>query len=80
MRVSRFIFVVNKNDSDMKLKKGNSNLEAQQIIETINQITTASAIAALTIAKHTNINKTNAMFVGVGASLLVTGLIKCLED
>ena len=80
MRVSRFIFVVNKNDNDMKLKKGNSNLEAQQIIETINQITTASAIAALTIAKHTNINKTNAMFVGVGASLLVTGLIKCLED
>jgi hypothetical protein len=80
MRVSRLIFVVNKNDSDMKLKKGNSNLEAQQIIETINQITTASAIAALTIAKHTNINKTNAMFVGVGASLLVTGLIKCLED
>jgi hypothetical protein len=80
MRVSRFIFVLNKNDSDMKLKKGNSNLEAQQIIETINQITTASAIAALTIAKHTNINKTNAMFVGVGASLLVTGLIKCLED
>jgi hypothetical protein len=80
MRVSRFIFVVNKNDSDMNLKKGNSNLEAQQIIETINQITTASAIAALTIAKHTNINKTNAMFVGVGASLLVTGLIKCLED
>jgi hypothetical protein len=80
MRVSRLIFVVNKNDSDMKLKKGNSNLEAQQIIETINQITTVSAIAALTIAKHTNINKTNAMFVGVGASLLVTGLIKCLED
>ena len=80
MRVSRFIFVLNKNDSDMNLKKGNSNLEAQQIIETINQITTASAIAALTIAKHTNINKTNAMFVGVGASLLVTGLIKCLED
>jgi hypothetical protein len=80
MRVSRFIFVLNKNDNDMKLKKGNSNLEAQQIIETINQITTASAIAALTIAKHTNINKTNAMFVGVGASLLVTGLIKCLED
>ena len=80
MRVSRFIFVVNKNDSDMKLKKGNSNLEAQQIIETINQISSASAIAALTIAKHTNINKTNAMFVGVGASLLVTGLIKCLED
>lgn len=64
----------------MKLKKGNSNLEAQQIIETINQISSASAIAALTIAKHTNINKTNAMFVGVGASLLVTGLIKCLED
>ncbi len=80
MRVSRFIFVLNKNDSDMKLKKGNSNLEAQQIIETINQISSASAIAALTIAKHTNINKTNAMFVGVGASLLVTGLIKCLED
>ena len=80
MRVSEFIFVVNKNDNDMKLKKGNSNLEAQQIIETINQISSASAIAALTVAKHTNINKTNAMFVGVGASLLVTGLIKCLED
>ncbi len=80
MRVSEFIFVLNKNDNDMKLKKGNSNLEAQQIIETINQISSASAIAALTVAKHTNINKTNAMFVGVGASLLVTGLIKCLED
>ena len=78
MRLLGFIFVGNKND--MKLKKANSNLEAQQIIETINQISASSAITALTIAKHTNINKANAMFVGVGASLLVTGLIKCLQD
>ena len=80
MRLWDYIFVGNKNENDMKLKKSNSNLEAQQIIETINQISASSAIAALTIAKHTNINKANAMFVGVGASLLVTGLIKCLQD
>ena len=80
MRLSGCIFVGNKNENDMKLENANSNLEAQQIIETINQISASSAIAALTIAKHTNINKANAMFVGVGASLLITGLIKCLQE
>ncbi len=64
----------------MKLKTRMSELNEQQIFEAINQISTASAVASLTIAKHTNMNKANAMLIGVGASLLVAGLIKYLEE
>jgi hypothetical protein len=64
----------------MKLKTRMSELNEQQIFEAINQISTASAVASLTIAKHTNMNKANAMLIGVGSSLLVAGLIKYLEE
>lgn len=64
----------------MKLKTSIAELDEQQIFEAINQISTTSAMASLMIAKHTNMNKTNAMLIGVGASLLVTGLIKYLEE
>jgi hypothetical protein len=64
----------------MKLKTSNAELDEQQIFEAINQISTTSAMASLMIAKHTNMNKTNAMLIGVGASLLVTGLVKYLEE
>jgi len=64
----------------MKLKTRSTELNEQQIFEAINQISTASAVASLTIAKHTNMNKANAMLIGVGASLLVSGLIKYLEE
>lgn len=64
----------------MKLKTTMTELNEQQIFEAINQISTASALASLTIAKHTNVNKANAMLIGVGASLLITGLVKALED
>jgi hypothetical protein len=57
-----------------------TELNEQQIFEAINQISTASAVASLTIAKHTNMNKANAMLIGVGSSLLVAGLIKYLEE
>ena len=60
----------------MKLKTRMSELNEQQIFEAINQISTASAVASLTIAKHTNMNKANAMLIGVGASLLITGIVK----
>ncbi|SEA67897.1 hypothetical protein [Bizionia paragorgiae] len=64
----------------MKLKTRMTELNEQQIFEAINQISTASAVASLTIAKHTNMNKANAMLIGVGSSLLVAGLIKYLEE
>lgn len=64
----------------MKLKTSIAELDEQQIFEAINQISTTSAMASLMIAKHTNMNKTNAMLIGVGASLLVTGLVKYLEE
>lgn len=64
----------------MKLKTRSTELNEQQIFEAINQISTASAVASLTIAKHTNMNKANAMLIGVGASLLVAGLVNYLED
>ena len=64
----------------MKLKSRFMELDEQQIFEAINQISTTSAIASLIIAKHTNMNKANAMLIGVGASLLVTGLVKYLEE
>jgi hypothetical protein len=64
----------------MKLKARTTELNEEQIFETINQISTTSAIASLTMAKHLNMNKTNAMLIGVGASLLITGLIKYLEE
>ena len=64
----------------MKLKTSIAELDEQQIFEAINQISTTSAMASLVIAKHTNMNKTNAMLIGVGASLLVTGLVKYLEE
>lgn len=64
----------------MKLKTSITELDEQQIFEAINQISTTSAMASLMIAKHTNMNKTNAMLIGVGASLLVTGLVKYLEE
>lgn len=64
----------------MKLKTRSTELNEQQIFEAINQISTASAVASLTIAKHTNMNKANAMLIGVGSSLLVAGLIKYLEE
>ena len=64
----------------MKLKTSVTELNEQQIFEAINQISTTSAMASLAIAKHTNMNKTNAMLIGVGASLLVTGLVKYLEE
>ncbi|MFD1014781.1 hypothetical protein [Winogradskyella rapida] len=64
----------------MTLKTKGTELHEQQILEAINEISTTSAMASLVIAKHTNINKTNAVLIGVGASLLVTGLVKALED
>jgi len=64
----------------MKLKTSVTELNEQQIFEAINQISKTSAMASLVIAKQTNINKTNAMLIGVGASLLVTGLVKYLEE
>ncbi len=64
----------------MKLKTRSTELNEQQIFEAINQISTASAVASLTIAKHTNMNKANAMLIGVGASLLVAGLVNYLEE
>lgn len=64
----------------MKLKTRVSELNEQQIFEAINQISTASAVASLTIAKHTNMNKANAILIGVGSSLFVAGLIKYLEE
>lgn len=64
----------------MKLKRRMSELNEQQIFESINQISTASAVASLTIAKHTNMNKANAMLIGIGAPLLITGVIKYLEE
>jgi|AntRauMFilla1563_2_1112583.scaffolds.fasta_scaffold28206_3 hypothetical protein len=64
----------------MKLKTRMTELNEQQIFEAINQISTASAVASLTIAKHTNMNKANAMLIGVGASLLVAGLVNYLEE
>jgi len=64
----------------MKPKTRITELGEQQIFEAINQISTTSAMASLMIAKHANMNKTNAMLIGVGASLLVTGLVKYLEE
>ncbi len=63
----------------MKLKTSIAELDEQQIFEAINQISITSATASLMIAKHTNMNKTNTMLIGVGASLLVTGLAEYLE-
>lgn len=64
----------------MKLKIRSTELNEQQIFEAVNQISTASAVASLAIAKHTNMNKASAMLIGVGASLLITGVIKYLEE
>lgn len=64
----------------MKLKTRITELNEQQIFEAINQISTASAMASLVVAKHANMNKTNAMLIGVGSSLLITGLVKYLEE
>ena len=64
----------------MKFATTTTELNEKQLFETINQIATSIAIAALTIAKHTNMNKANAMLIGLGASLLITGLVKYLEE
>ncbi|OMP32287.1 hypothetical protein [Mangrovimonas sp. DI 80] len=52
----------------------------QNTLQSINEIVSASAMASLAIAKHTNSDKNTALLIGVGTSILVTGLLKYLDD